>query len=103
MALIDLSNRLDAGTNFLVEKQAEADRLSAQYDLAYARAILGSTKTNDQARRADALLACEQLFNDKNLAETVVRTTRDRIKALHYQIEIGRSLGANVRASTSAQ
>jgi hypothetical protein len=100
--LLTLLNRLDEGQRFLAEKDAEATERSMTYDLAFARALIRASASSAEGRKAEALLACEDLYRNQVLAESVVRTTRERMKVLYTSVEVVRSLGASVRASTVA-
>src|SRR5699024_7025116 len=59
----------------------------------------GSVKDREQA----AVLACEPLKLEAELAEQMLRATKERIKVLRDRLEIGRSVNAAIRAQFTTE
>jgi hypothetical protein len=72
-----------------------------QADLAESRAFVGAEGSVDM-RRHLARIAVEKQESEALVAESVVRYLRHKINAVGTRIEIGRSLGAALRAELQA-
>lgn len=95
--LINLSNMLDQACTELDQADEEAVRAKQAYEVARARAFT-HTKGTVGEREAKTTLAVESEKLDKELAEHKHRAVKERIRTLHAQIEIQRSLGAAARS-----
>lgn len=94
------SRELDA----LVEEIGEAERDAVgkreDYTLAYSRAFLAADGAMD-VRRHTATEDTHEARLAAELAETHVRGLRRRIESVRTRIDVGRSLGAALRAEVS--
>jgi len=91
----------------LDDKAAEVERLDrefvvlkANYKREFARAFLTSTGSND-VRRYQADDATADLNMQMELAEQVLRASKEALRVLRDRLEIGRSLGAVMRLEWS--
>lgn len=98
--LSELSRQLDELVAEIGEAERDAVNKREDYTLAYAKAFLAADGSMDIRRHTatedthDARLAAE-------LAEQHVRGLRRRIDSVRTRIDVGRSLGAAVRAEVS--
>jgi hypothetical protein len=97
LRLAELSRMLDTCQTDLVRLDEDAVRCRARYEVAHAKAFLESTGTVDE-RKQLALLAVADERLAAELADQQVRGCRTRLAVLRDQVEVGRSLGASVRA-----
>lgn len=98
-ALLTLLATIDRAVAALEESENEASEAGLDYELAYARAIVRSQASNAEKRKAESILAVEDLLRAKVRAEAVRVAKKERMKALLEQVEIVRSIGASVRTS----
>lgn len=89
----DLDNAIN-GLAALEEQSAEAD---AAYKVAKARAYLRAEGTMPQ-REHQSNIECDTQYLEKERTAALVRVQRERIKALHTRIDVGRTMAATDRA-----
>jgi phage shock protein A len=100
--LAELSRMLDAATVEVAELDETAVRAKGAYQVGYARSFLGQDSGTVDARKQRAVIECEGLWLEAELAEQQVRACRERIRTLREQIDVGRSLNSAVRAEWAA-
>lgn len=100
LRLAQLSRQLDAAVDEIRTADDAAVRARHSYVRAYAKAFLESDGAMD-VRKQLALIATADESLAAEVADAAVRALRERIKALHTQIDVGRSLGAALRAEMS--
>jgi hypothetical protein len=98
--LAQLGRDLDA--NVAALESAELDAVAKRHDAdtAEAKAFLSADGAVD-SRKRQALLNCERLIREADVAEAVVRHLKRRGKAIETRIDVGRSFGANMRAEAA--
>lgn len=99
--LADLSRELDQVVKLL--KDAELDAVEKRHaaDVCESRAFVSADGSMD-LRKHTARLAAEGKEHDALVAEALVRHLRKSIDAIQTRIDIGRSMGASLRAELSA-
>lgn len=97
--LVDIVEQLEKGASMLAEVSAELADVAPKYELAFARALVKSSGKSAEVRRAQALLACEDLYWQKAKLEASQRLIRDTQHDLRAQLEAVRSIGASVRSA----
>lgn len=98
--LTKLSRQLDTLVQDLVEAERVAVNAREDFTLAHARAFLAAEGPMDVRKH----LAIEATHHERlaaELAEAQVRGLRRQIESVKLRIDIGRSLGAAIRAETS--
>lgn len=98
--LAELSRELDRKTAEAEGLDDKAVRTRHRYEIAYAKAFLGSTGPVD-ARKLQAVVDTDVEKLDAEIADQVLRACRARIATIKVQIETGRSLSAALRAEVS--
>lgn len=102
MNLAAIGRELDHLSRDVAEQDEAVVRAYSEHRKAYAEAFTtgnGSVKDREQA----AVLVCEPLKLEAELAEQVLRATKERIKVLRDRLEIGRSVNAAIRAQFSTE
>jgi hypothetical protein len=98
--LIDLEARLERGQHFQRVWEERAYRCNMAFTLANAKATLESNESAADRRKADALMACKQQYEDKMLADMMVKAVRETMHNLRSQLSgfqsIARSVGASI-------
>lgn len=100
-----LSQELTKQTEEHANLAVRAAKADTQYDLAHARALLGTPKVIDgekltvAEREAKALIAVEDEVSENNLAEAIYRASVERGRNLRAQLDALRTIAANVRAA----
>ena len=100
--LLYLGALFDEAEKALRERDEAWVQAKQRYEVAYARAFLGSEQTSDMKRKQDAVRATADLKLDMEIAAQIVRGIESRIKTLDRQMEIARSVGATSRAEMQA-
>lgn len=95
--LAKLARDLDEAVRVIHSADREAVELRAAADLAFSRSFMAASGSVD-ARRHEALIETHDQRLAADVAEEVVRHLRRRIDALRIRIEVGRSMGAAIRA-----
>lgn len=98
-ALLRLLAQIDKGVAALEESENTYSEASYEHDIAYARALVRSQASSAEKRKAEAVIAVDDLLHAKVRAEAVKTTRKERMKALLEQVEIVRSIGASVRVT----
>lgn len=96
-----LSRRLEQKADELPALFQAAAEAEAAYRLTYAKALLTSDKKTVSEREADALVACERLFNDRLVKQAVADATKEAVRATQVQLTAACSVGASLRAEMS--
>ena len=102
MNLAAIGRELDRLSGEVAERDEAVVRAYSAHRVAYAEAFTtgsGSVKDREQA----AVLACEHLKLEAELAEQVLRATKERIKVLRDRLEIGRSVNAAIRTQFTTE
>lgn len=95
--LLRLGNELEEITEKMGQQGEAVGRWEVAYKRAKARARLQSTEKNDGARDAYATLQAINEFESWRVGDAVYSAMRDRSFTIRVQIEILRSVCANVR------
>lgn len=98
--LASLARDLDAAVRTLNTADADSVRRREDFTLAYARAFLRS----EGAMEVRKQIATEQTSAERlaaEVADQIVRGLRRQVDALRIRIDVGRSLGAAVRAEAA--
>ncbi len=99
--LARLARELEMTVTSLGKADEDAVRARARYEVAYSRAVLTAEGRNAESRKAQAVIATETQYLDAEIAAQHVRSHRARIDALKVRIDVGRSVGAAMRAEIS--
>lgn len=94
--LSGIGRDLDEKSAEVAELDAKHVRLRGNYKSQFARTFLTTVGSND-VRRYTAELECADLSLEMELAEQVLRASRESLRVLRDRLEIGRSLGALLR------
>lgn len=97
LQLTELARDLEAAVRALRDADMEATTARHEADLAESRAFLSAEGSMDM-RKHQARLAAAKEEERALVAEAVLRFMRQRINAISVRIEVGRSLGAALRA-----
>ena len=101
LRLAELSRLLDHKTQEIRDLDEKAVRAKAQYESSIARTFLDTTGAVD-VRKQTAVLETADLRLDMELADVLVRASREAIRTLRDQLDVGRSLNAATRAQAQA-
>lgn len=101
-ALAEISRMLDRAVDDYARFDEEAVMAKSEYEVAYARAFL-SLDGSVEIRKQQSLLDTWEARLDMERAEQVVRAVRERIRKLHAQLEVQRSINAAQRAQFQAE
>lgn len=96
--LVNLLNRQEDAVAFLTAHQSRLSELQGHYDDALAAARLVADGS-DTRRRDAALVACSPMLQPVRIAKVIVGSAQDRLKSIHYEMDVWRSIGASVRNS----
>ena len=99
--LSELSRLLDSKTREIAELDEASVRAKIAFKRAYAIAWAGTTGSVDN-RKQETVLASADLELAAEIAEMHVRTSRESIRTLRDQLDVGRSIGAAARAAEIA-
>jgi len=97
LQLSRLSRDLDDTVRQLQTADREATEKRAAADLAFSRAFIGAVGSVD-ARKHLAVVDTHDQRLAADVADAVVRHLRRRVDALKVRIDVGRSMGAAIRA-----
>lgn len=100
--LSDIGRNLDVKADEVAELDEKHVRLRAAYKSSFARAFMNATGAMD-ARRYTAELETADALLEAELAEQVLRASREALRVLRDRLEIGRSLGAVMRLEWQGQ
>lgn len=95
--LASLARDLDKAVDTLQTAERDAVEKRAGADLALSRAFIAAAGSMDM-RKHLAVVETHQQRLDADVADALVRHLRRRIDALKTRIDVGRSLGAAIRA-----
>jgi hypothetical protein len=95
-ALGQISRELDSAVDGLADLEQGAAKAETAFKVAHARAFLAAEGSVD-ARNAQAAIDTEQLRDEYEGKAAAVRVQRERIKALHARIDVGRTISAAER------
>lgn len=98
--LAQLARDLDSAVATLQTAERDAVEKRAAADLALSRAFMGAQGSMD-LRKHQAVVETHQARLDADVADALVRHLRRRIDALKTRIDVGRSLGAAIRAEVA--
>lgn len=98
--LIRLGNDLESLTEKMVKKGIEVGRTDVDYKRARAKARLEADGKNESEREAAATMKSIEEYDRFRNATAIYDAMRDKSFAIRLQIEILRSLAANVRHQT---
>lgn len=95
--LAKLARELDTTVRQLKDAEQDLVEKRGAADLAFSRAFLAAEGSID-ARKHQAVIGTYQQRMDADVADALVRHLRRRIDATKVRIDVGRSVGAAVRA-----
>lgn len=98
--LIRLGNELETLTEELGKQGESVGRWEVDYKRARAKARLRSDKKSGEDRDAEAVLASIGEYESFRAGSAIYDAMRDRSYTIRVQIEILRTIAANVRAQT---
>lgn len=97
LQLARVARELDQAVTAMEAAERDAVEKRAAADLALSRAFLNAPGAME-LRKHQSVVETHQQRLDADVAEAVVRHLRRRIDALKVRIDVGRSLGAAIRA-----
>lgn len=100
--LAEISRLLDNAVVEYQELDESSVRAKSDAEVAFARTFLSLDGSMDM-RKQQAIIDTWQERLDSELAESAVRTCRERIRKLHAQLEVYRSINAAQRAQFMAE
>lgn len=100
--LAEISRMLDKAVETYAEFDEEAIIAKSDYEVAYARTFLASEGPME-IRKQQTILDTWQERLDAERSEASVRAVRERIRKLHAQLEVQRSINAAQRAQFQAE
>jgi hypothetical protein len=100
--IVLLLDRLERGQGWLTTKEEERAAASLAYDLAFARALINSTARSKEVREAEAMLACREEYERKQLLELTCRTARDGLHSLRSSLSALQSVLKSINATMGA-
>ena len=102
LMLAQLGRQLDAKQDEIARLDDEAVRARSRYEVAYARAFIGSTGA-EGLRKQTAVLETESAKLDAEIADQKLRAAREAIRVLRDRLDIGRSLNSAIKSEWSVQ
>lgn len=96
-ALGQVSRELDQAVTDMQTLELAATKAETAFKVAEARAFMKAEGSVD-ARKAQATIDTEALRDDYEGKAAAVRVQRERIKALHARIDVGRTISAAERS-----
>jgi hypothetical protein len=100
MELAGLARRLDSVVNQMQVAEQDATAKRAAFDLAFSKAFLSADGSMD-LRKHQAVVATNGQRAEADVAEAAVRHLRRVVDAIKVRIDVGRSVGAAIRAEIS--
>lgn len=97
--LANLSRQLDELVSDVDGAERDAINAREEYTRRYAREFLGAEGSMD-VRKQEALLATSDARVAADMAEQHVKGLKRRIESVKLRVDVGRSLGAALRAET---
>lgn len=94
--LAELSREMDATRIDLARLDDEMVRAKLAFDVAYARAWLGS-EGSVEARKQMAILDCETARLTADIAATKHRACQEQLRSIRSRLDVGRTLSAAIR------
>ena len=94
--LSGIGHDLDVKSDEIAEFDESHVLLRVAHKRQFARTFMTTTGSND-VRKYTAELECSDLLLEAELAEQVLRASRESLRVLRDRLEIGRSLGALLR------
>lgn len=99
--IVDTLDRIERGAGFLTTKEEQRGAAKLAYDLAHARALLRSTARSAEGREAEAIIACQEEYEQWQLLELTCRTAREGMHNLRAKLSgtqsVLRSVGDALR------
>lgn len=97
--LVEINEQLEKGTEQLVKHSERLAQVTIDYELRSAQAMLRAKGKSIDQRKAEVLVAVEDLYREKVTLEAKVRLIRDCQHDLRAMLEAVRSMGASVRSA----
>jgi len=102
--LVALSREVDTAHSELKEAELAFQTATADYEIGLAKARLSAptmhgAKMTVQERADIALLECQHLYRNQQIAEAIVKAARANVKRVDTQVDIARSIGTSVRSA----
>lgn len=103
LEILNVAARLNSGARFQAAREQELGEARIAFELAWARAIMGSSARAADQRKAEAMGRCEELFVTLTRLETTVRTTREGMHTLRSQLSGLQTVSRSVTASATGR
>jgi hypothetical protein len=84
--IVDTLDRIERGAGYLTTQEEKRGAAKLEYELAYARALIRSTGRSQEQRNAEAMIACEELYERWQLLELTCRTAREGMHNLRSKL-----------------
>lgn len=97
-----LCRELEKAQDQLSAADLEAVHAKHEYEVAFARALLGSSGTNAEVRKADATHMTEALALRAEVAAAKVRAAKGHVDVIGRRLDAGRSLLSSAKQSWAA-
>lgn len=99
LEIVDTLARIERGSSFLVQKERERGEAKLAYEMAFARALAQAEGRSEKTREAQALVACEQMYERWQTADLACRVSREALHNLRAKLSGLQSVASSVRAS----
>lgn len=90
--IVDTLDRIERGAGYLTTQEEKRGAAKLEYELAYARALIRSTGRSQEQRNAEAMIACEELYERWQLLELTCRTAREGMSNLRSKLSGSQSV-----------
>jgi len=102
--LVDLSKEVDTAHEELSDAEMKYTLAKYEYEVGLAKARLSAPnmsghKLTVQEREDIALLECQNLYRNLQIAEAIVKAARANAARVRVQVDIARSVGTSVRSA----
>ncbi len=99
LEIMDVLSRIERGSIFLTQKERERGEAKLTYEINYARTLAHATGKSEKVREAQALVACEQMYDRWQTAELACRVSREALHNLRAKLSGLQSVASSIRAS----
>lgn len=102
--LVELSKEVDSSHNELSDAEMKYHLAKSEHEVGLAKSRLSAPKMSGQKltvqeREDIAMLECQHLYRNLQIAEALVKAARANANRLRTQVDIARSIGTSVRSS----
>lgn len=96
--IVRLSNMTERVTQEIGKRSRDWAELDSDYDVVFAKALLVADGKSEAIRKANALVACEDIYRKARIAEALLDSAREAGRNYRAQLDAYRSLNSNLRA-----